>query len=390
MSSPIRFAHRMTGLKSSPIREILAAAQQSSVISFAGGLPATELLPTMEGWVPPATAGQYGPSEGEPELRQQVVEILQKRGLTVTSDQVLITAGSQQGIDLTAKLLLDPGDTVALESPSYLAALQVFSLFQANFSDLGSSAEQLNFAQVERVLQANPKFSYLVPTFQNPTGYAYSADERSQMANMLDKYQIPLLEDEPYRELDYASDTAHVPIAAQLRQAPWLYQGTFSKVLLPGLRIGYITASQEFMPSLIRLKQAADLHTQRMGQHWVSQWLSSGKQPAHVDNLVVQYRQRRNAMQIELERHFGAIASWREPKGGLFFWLKLHEPQDTRLFLKAALEAGVAFMPGEPFFGHGDEKMGYFRLNFSHSDPAQIATGLARLKKVFEQGPRSI
>lgn len=384
MSQKIKFAQRLSGLVSSPIRDILAAAQRPEVISFAGGLPATELLPSLGGWQPPVTAGQYGPSEGEPELRQQVAEILQARGLQVSADQVLITAGSQQGIDLVSKMLIDPNDTVAVEAPSYLAALQVFSLFQARIDNLGSSAEGLDFTQVEKVLAADPKFAYLVPTFQNPTGYAYSEAERARMAELLDEYQIPLLEDEPYRELDYDSGGDNTPIAARLQRAPWIYQGTFSKVLLPGLRIGYIAASPEFVPYLTRLKQAADLHTQRMGQLWVSHWLNSGRQPQHVASLVDEYKKRRDAMEEELQRHFSHMATWQVPHGGLFFWLKLRQPRDTRELLDKALAAGVAFMPGEPFFASGDESLGYFRLNFSHADPARLAEGVARLRTVFE------
>jgi len=383
MSHTSRFAHRMKGLVSSPIRDILAAAQRPDVISFAGGLPATELLPTMDNWVAPQAAGQYGPSEGEQVLREQVVEILAARGLQVSSEQVLITAGSQQGLDLVAKMFLDPGDTVALEAPSYLAALQVFSLFQAGFENLGSSAEGLDFEQVRQALAKQPKFAYLVPTFQNPTGYAYSEHERERMAAMLDEHQVPLLEDEPYRELDYESDSANLPIAARLKKAPWIYQGTFSKVMLPGLRIGYVVASPEFMPHLVRLKQAADLHTQRVGQLWVSHWLNSGSQPLHVKNLVQQYRQRRDSMQQELEKQFSDIATWEKPRGGLFFWLKLKKPRDTRAYLEKALENGVAFMPGEPFFADGDKSLGYFRLNLSHTNPTLVAEGLRRLRGVL-------
>lgn len=378
-----RLASRMQGLVSSPIRDILAAAQKPEVISFAGGLPATELLPSMDHWIAPQSAGQYGPSEGEPVLREQVVEIMAARGLQVTVDQVLITAGSQQGLDLVAKMLLDPGDTVALEAPSYLAALQVFSLFQAGFENLGSSADGLDFEQVRRALANKPKLAYLVPTFQNPTGYAYSDAEREQMAVLLDELHIPLLEDEPYRELDYDSGSANLPIAARLKSAPWIYQGTFSKVLLPGLRIGYVVASPEFMPHLIRLKQAADLHTQRFGQLWISHWLNDGQQPQHVQNLLQQYRQRRDAMQLALEDQFSDIATWKPPHGGLFFWLRLKQPRDTRELLSKALEAGVAFMPGEPFFAEGEQSLGYFRLNFSHTNPERVAEGLQRLRAVL-------
>lgn len=383
-SSTLRLARRVGELRSSPIRDILAAAQRPEVISFAGGLPATELLPTLDDWRPPRSAGQYGPSEGEPLLREQVAASLRQRGLEVAPEQVLITAGSQQGIDLAAKLLLDPGDAVALEAPSYLAALQVFSLFEARAASLGSFAAGADFDRVERVLAAQPKLAYLVPTFQNPTGYAYSEFERQRVAELLDRHRVPLLEDEPYRELDYAGDAPYRPIAARLERAPWIYQGTFSKVLLPGLRIGYVAASAELLPLLTRLKQAADLHTQRLGQLWVSHWLASGRQPQHLAELVRQYTARRDAMEAQLQQHFADIASWRVPQGGLFHWLRLQRPRDTRELMAQSLEAGVAFMPGEPFFAPGEEQLGYLRLNFSHADPARLADGVARLRRVFD------
>ncbi len=384
MADEPRFAQRINSLVSSPIRDILAVAQQPEIISFAGGLPATELLPAFGGWEAPLSAGQYGPSEGESELREHVCEILRGRGLNVEPTQILITSGSQQGIDLVAKMLLDPGDTVALEAPSYLAAIQVFSLFQAQLFSLGSSVEGLDFEHVETVLSGQPKLSYLVPTFQNPTAYAYTDDERVKMAALLDKTGVPLLEDEPYRELSYDQGLRHLPIAAQLKRAPWIYQGTFSKVLLPGLRIGYIAASPQYIPVLTRLKQAADLHTQRLGQLWISHWLNSGKHAAHVAELVDVYRQKRDLMNSELQQQFSDIASWETPQGGLFYWLKLHASRDTREILQKAIEAGTAFMPGEPFYPSNVGALGRFRLNFSHADPKQMKEGLTRLRSAFE------
>jgi DNA-binding transcriptional MocR family regulator len=295
----------------------------------------------------------------------------------------LITAGSQQGIDLISKLFIDPGTPVLLEAPSYLAALQSFRLFGARFLTLPLTADGIDpQALRRRILQDKPALVYLIPTFQNPSGYCYSDAVRREVAQVLDETGVPLVEDEPYRELVYQSVT-RTPITSYLKRAPWIYLGSFSKTGLPGLRLGYLASTQELYPLLVRLKQSTDLHTNRISQWWATRFLSDPDYPAHLERLRARYRTQRDVMAAALERHFRDLATWQVPAGGLFFWARLNAPVDTRVLLKAALARQVAFMPGEPFFADDAMEHGWMRLNFSHASDADIETGIQRLAAVI-------
>lgn len=368
-----RFSSRIRDLHPSPIREILSVVDRPGMVSFAGGLPAIDSFPKFSLDAMPQHILQYGPSEGEWELRQRIVEELQRRGLRCTAEQVLILSGSQQGIDLVAKLFIDPGTAVAVESPTYLAALQVFRFFGARFVAYDAQAPD---AQALRREQA--AFAYAIPTFQNPSGRCLDADQRAALATACDAARLPLFEDDPYRDLVY-DPCERTPVCAQLQCAPWIYQGSFSKSLAPGLRLGYLAASPELLPLLTRLKQAADLHSNRVSQWLVLQQLSDPAYSRHLETLAGRYRQRRDAFEAGLRRHFGDLASWLTPPGGLFFWLTLNRCIDTRQLLPRAMAAGVAFMPGEPFLPMEVAGCGQLRLNFSHADEAQAESGLEKL-----------
>lgn len=373
------FSERIQRLSGSLIREILAAAQRPEVISFAGGLPAAEKLPEFDWSAVPASLAQYGMSEGEPELRAKLAMHVSGLGLPCKPEQVLIVSGSQQTIDLAAKLFIDPGTPVALEGPTYLAALQVFRLFGADCLGVPLTPTGVDTAALEQVLQTRkPAFAYLIPTFQNPSGTRYDDATRTRVAELLDEYGIPLLEDDPYRELRFDNVNSQ-PIAARLKRAPWIYTSTFSKTMAPGLRVAYLVASTELFPYLLKIKQAVDLHTNRYGQWQAAQWLGSEQMQAHMDSLAGFYRERRDAMQASLERHFADLADWSQPEGGLFFWLKLKRVIDTRELMKPALEQNVAFMPGEPFFPVPEEGLGHLRLNFSHAPADKTEEGIRRL-----------
>jgi 2-aminoadipate transaminase len=377
------FSQRIDRLSSSLIREILEVAQRPEVISFAGGLPASDALPTLNLGGVPAELRQYGTTEGEPRLRRLVAEQISALGRSCAPEQVLITSGSQQGIDLISKLFIDPGAPVALEAPSYLAALQSFRLFGADFKTLALSPAGIDPDELARVIETHhPRFTYLIPTFQNPSGYCYPPEVRRGVAAVLDRHGVPLVEDEPYRELVY-EPIERTPIAAHLERAPWIYLGTFSKTGIPGLRIGYLACSQDLYPLVVRLKQAADLHTNRVGQWWVAEFLESPDYASHLGELREFYRARRDAMAAALDRHFTGVADWELPPGGLFFWVRLKSTCDTRLLLVKALERNVAFMPGEPFFASGVERSGMMRLNFSHASPERIDQGLATLAELI-------
>jgi len=374
-----RFSARTRDLHVSPIREILSVVNRPGMISFAGGLPAVESFPQFSLDTMTQDVLQYGASEGDWELRQRVAQDLHARGLSCSAEQVLIMSGSQQGIDLVAKLLIDPGTTVAVESPTYLAALQVFRFFGARFMAYDVDALDTQCWQREK-----PAFAYAIPTFQNPSGRCLDAAQRIALAEACDAALVPLFEDDPYRDLVYDA-CERTPVCAKLQRAPWIYQGSFSKSLAPGLRLGYLVASPELLPFLTRLKQAADLHSNRVSQWLVLQQLNDAACEQRLSKLADSYRQRRDAFEAALRRHFGDLAHWNTPPGGLFFWLTLSRRMDTRLLLPAAIDAGVAFMPGEPFMPLQEEACGQLRLNFSHASEAQAEIGLAKLAALIRE-----
>lgn len=379
------FSERVSRLKSSLIREILAAAQRPEVMSFAGGLPAEAMLPKVEWADMPLSLGQYGMSEGEPALREALAAEARALGLECQASQVLVVSGSQQTLDLAAKLYIDKGTEILLEAPTYLAALQIFQLFGADCLTVPQESDGPNLAQLrERLEQHHPAFIYLIPTFQNPSAVRYSEEKRAAVAALLDEFGVTLIEDEPYRELTFDGGSSK-PIAGRLQKSSWIYTGTVSKTLLPGLRVGYLIASPDLFPHLLKLKQSADLHTNRIGQWQALQWIGTEKYQQHLSELRGFYRQRRDAFQAALETHFSDLADWNMPQGGLFFWLTLKQPLDTRTLLNEALANDVAFMPGEPFFPDPDKHHGHLRLNFSHIDPARLDEGLKRLAAVVRQ-----
>ena len=366
---------RVRDLHPSPIREILAVVERPGMISFAGGLPAPETFPELDLAAPPG-ALQYGASEGDPRLRERIAGELAALGLECGPEQVLVLSGSQQGIDLVGKLFIDQGTTVAVESPTYLAALQVFRFYGARFAPFTPAGLPRQGFGADR-----PAFAYAIPTFQNPTGRCYTAAERDALAGACAAAGVPLFEDDPYRDLVYAPCERR-PVAARLEDGPWIYQGSFSKSLAPGLRLGFLAASPEFFTHLVRLKQAADLHSNRLSQWLVLQQLDAPQRPARMARLVDFYRHRRDLFAAALERHFGGLAHWEVPAGGLFFWLTLRQPIDTRALLPLAIDAGVAFMPGESFLPDDAAATGTLRLNFSHAGEADIERGLAILAEL--------
>ena len=379
------FSERVDRLKSSLIREILAAAQRPEVMSFAGGLPAEPMLPKVD-WAPmPASLGQYGMSEGEPALREAIAAEARAIGVSCSASQVLIVSGSQQTLDLASKLFIDRGTEVLLEAPTYLAALQAFQLFGAECPAVAQETDGPSLAALrQRLEQHKPAFAYLIPTFQNPSAVRYSEEKRDAVAALLDEFGVTLIEDEPYRELVFDDGRAR-PIVSRLHKASWIYTGTVSKTLLPGLRVGYLIATPDLFPYLLRLKQSADLHTNRIGQWQALQWLGSKQNRAHLSELRSFYRLRRDAMQAALAEHFTDLADWLVPQGGLFFWLQLKQSIDTRTLLDSALAQDVVFMPGEPFFVDPEQNLGYLRLNFSHVAPERLDEGIRRLAGVIRE-----
>jgi 2-aminoadipate transaminase len=374
-----RFSRRVDDLVASPIREILAVIDRPGMVSFAGGLPSPQSFPALDpGAVPPSWL-QYGPSEGEPPLRRLIAGELAALGLPCAPEQVLVLSGSQQGIDLVAKLFVDAGTPVAVEAPTYLAALQVFRFFGARFATFDPARPD-----ALRDPARPPAFAYVIPTFQNPTGRCYDALERTALARACDETGVVLFEDDPYRDLAY-DPCERTPVCAGLERASWIYQGSFSKSLAPGLRLGFLAASPDLVVPLTRLKQAADLHSNRVSQWLVLQQLEHPQRAARLEALARDYRARRDTFAALLAHHLGDLATWQVPPGGLFFWLRLATPVDTRTLLPRAIERSVAFMPGEPFFPGPTPPTGMLRLNFSHAGERDAERGLRTLAAILRE-----
>lgn len=378
------YASRINRLTGSVAREILSHANNKDIISFAGGLPSPEAFEGLEISITGTGCFQYGPSEGDRALRACFAQRLEGKGIPCDYSQVLITSGAQQGIDLASKLFLEPGINVLLEKPTYLAAIQCFGLFGANLESISLGPDGLDVAELDKILGSKDiRFVYLSPSFQNPSGVCYTVEKRKAIAEVLDRHHVVLIEDDPYSELNYAG-VATDPICSFLKRAKWIYLSTVSKILAPGLRLGCLACSEEFFPYLLKLKQASDLHTNRMSEAIVLNWLEDeAMMRSRISKLQNIYREKRDAMGQSLDQHFGGLAHWHVPEGGLFFWLRLRSKSSTRDLLKRSIEQGVAFMPGDPFFPKPEDGAGYMRLNFSNPPIGSIDSGIKLLSQVF-------
>lgn len=370
-----RLSNRTSDLHASPVREMLEVALRPQVISFAGGLPAAETFAGLEIPPPPRELLQYGPTEGEPALRARIAEELDALGVDAAPDRVMVLSGSQQGIDLAAKLVVDAGATVAVEEPAYLAALQVFRFFGARFAGLDRARPDAGWTE------APPRLAYVTPTFQNPSGVCWSADERAALARACDDHDVILFEDDPYRDLAY-EPCERRPAVAGLERASWIYQGSFSKTVSPGLRLGFLAASPDLFPYLVRLKQAADLHTSRLSQWIVLQYLEAPDRAQRMGRVIDFYGSRRDAFDQALHEHLGGLADWTSPPGGLFFWVTLRGGIDAQALLKRALERNVLFTPGGHFMAQGGASSA-MRLNFSLAAPQDAERGLRILGELL-------
>jgi DNA-binding transcriptional MocR family regulator len=370
---------RVRDLRASPVRAMLEASQRPEVISFAGGLPAPESFADIDLAMPPASLLQYGPSEGEPALRKKIAEELSVLGLDCPPERVLVLSGSQQGIDLAAKLFVDPGVTVATQSPAYLAALQVFRFFGARFAPIDIADPAGGWQGGE-----TPALAYVTPTFQNPTGVCLTLAEREALAAACDATGVTLFEDDPYRDLVY-DPCERRPVASLVRRASWIYQGSFSKTVAPGLRLGFLTASEDLFPHLVLAKQAADLHANRLSQWLVLRHLEDPGRAARMDRLVAAYRGKRDAFAAAMQQRLGNLAEWRTPPGGLFFWARLAPGVDTGALLERAIARNVLFAPGDHFLAAPGSDRPAMRLNFSHADPEAAERGLAVLAELIAE-----
>ncbi|HEV7664919.1 MAG TPA: PLP-dependent aminotransferase family protein [Chloroflexota bacterium] len=393
------YAERADGMRASDIREILKVTAQPDIISLAGGLPAPELFPIDEyrrafEWIlesDGAQALQYGPSEGFRPLRTLLAERMAGFGMTCTADDILITNGSQQALDLLGKIFLDPGDAVMVEKPTYLGALQAFNQYQARYTVVSMDDDGMRIDEVERLLAAQHhqtsgpriKFIYALPNFQNPTGRSLSLERRTQLVQIASHFGVPIVEDDPYGELRYEGDP--LPTLKSLdTDGSVIYLGTFSKILAPGFRLGWILATPAAMEPLLHGKQPSDLHTGMAQQMATYEVAKDGFVDRHVERIKDFYRERRDVMLRAIEEHFPADARYTRPAGGLFVWAELPASIDTRELLIEAIRDKVAFVPGQGFHadGTGTNTM---RLNFSNVPPEQLREGVRRLGQAIQR-----
>ena len=400
------WASAVGNISSSAIRELLKVIEQPGVISFAGGLPAPECFPAEEiglaaERVLAREAGrvlQYGPTEGFPPLRDFLIELMRGRGLPVGLANLLVTSGSQQALDIIAKLLVDPGDLVVVEDPTYVGALQAFRPYRPTFATLPMDDQGLRVDALERLLAGlaaegrRPKFLYTVASFQNPTGVTLSAERRRALIELAARHELPIVEDDPYGELRYSGEAP--PLLAALDIERWgaprhvLYLSTFSKLLVPGLRVGWAVAPEPLLRRMVQVKQGLDLHTSSLAQAIAYETCREGLLARQIPRICAVYQARRDAMLEALERYMPVGTRWTRPDGGMFLWITLPEGYNTTELLKVALEQQrVAFVPGGAFHANGGGE-NTMRLNFSYSPPEQIAEGVRRLALVLGQALR--
>ncbi|WP_433263232.1 PLP-dependent aminotransferase family protein [Actinosynnema sp. CS-041913] len=376
---------RISDVGSSPVRDLLALTARPEVISFAGGLPAPELfdLDGLRAAFDRALSRrslQYAPTEGDPDLRAHVAGRMTARGLPTAAADLLVTTGSQQALTLVVTALLEPGSVVAVEEPTYLAALQAFRLAGARIVPVAGDEHGMDPAALADVItRERPELLYLVPTFANPTGRTLAAARRAEIAALADRHDLWVVEDDPYSELRYRGD--ELPALASMSPKV-LHLGSFSKIGAPGLRLGWLRAPAGLLRTLVIVKQAADLHTSTIDQAAAAAYLSSHDLSAHVHSLREAYRERRDAMIAALPATVPDGTRWSDPDGGMFVWLTLPDGVDTAEVLPKALAEDVAFVPGAPFYATTPNRA-TLRLSFTTNTVAEIAEGMRRLATVM-------
>ncbi|MBP9523618.1 MAG: PLP-dependent aminotransferase family protein [Ottowia sp.] len=395
-ATPWQLAERAHAMNPSAIREILKVTERPGILNFAGGLPSPETFPIeamraacasvlAEGSAVAKPSLQYASSEGLPELRAWVASELGKQGAPVSPDQVLITTGSQQGLDLIAKVLIDKDSRLLVESPTYLGALQAFTPMQPAVESIDSDSGGVCPSALREALQKGerPRFIYLLPNFQNPTGRTMDEARREAVIAVCREHGLPVVEDNPYGELWFDAPPPK-PLLARWPEGV-VYLGSFSKILAPGLRLGYIVAPPALYPKLLQAKQAADLHTPGFNQRVVAEVIKDGFLDQHVPTIRARYHAQRDAMLAALARELGPTgAEWTQPVGGMFVWVRLPERLNAQALLPKAVDAGMAFVPGAPFYA-GEPDARALRLSFVTSTPEQIDKGMAALGRVVQQ-----
>ncbi|TAG32607.1 MAG: PLP-dependent aminotransferase family protein [Polaromonas sp.] len=395
----MQFATRLSNVETSAIRELFKLLGKPGIISFAGGFPDPAMF-DVEGikdasskalTEEPGAALQYGATEGYQPLREQLSCFMGSKGATVAASELIVTTGSQQGLDLLGKTMISPGDKVIVEGPTFLATIQCFRLYGAELISAPVDAHGVNTDELEKLItEHKPKFVYLIPTFGNPSGALLSLDRRKKVLELAVKYNTLVVEDDPYGDL-YFGDAPPPSLLALSDSVPGsreliAYCGSMSKVLSPGLRVGWMIAQPALLANAVMCKQFSDAHTSTFAQATAAQYLKAGRMPATLANVRKVYAERAQAMGKALERELGDAVEFTQPQGGLFFWARLTgqggKLRDAGEFAKRAIEQGVAFVPGAPFYAANPD-LSTFRLSFATADVEKITEGVARLGKAI-------
>ncbi|WP_313755898.1 PLP-dependent aminotransferase family protein [Tissierella sp.] len=392
----LNYAKRMDNIKASEIRELLKLTQQPNIISFAGGMPAPESFPIEElvkiGKDVLENTGtqalQYGPTEGYQPLRDAIAKRMAKVKVDVKAENILVTSGSQQGLDFAAKIFINPGDIIVCESPTYLGAINAFKAYEPKFIEVSTDKDGMNMEELEDVLKNNEniKFIYVIPDFQNPSGKTWSVERRIRLVELANKYNIGIIEDNPYGELRFEGEV--LPAVKHFdTEGRVAFLGTFSKILCPGLRLGWVAADKEFLSKFVLVKQGADLQSSTISQMEVAKFLEKYNIDEHIQRIIDIYKVRRDVMIKTMEEEFPEGVSFTYPEGGLFTWVVLPEYMNARELAVKALEQNVAYVPGGSFFPNGGNE-NTFRLNYSNMNEEKIVEGIKRLGKVIKESMR--
>lgn len=388
------FSERVKNAKASEIREILKLAARHDIISFAGGLPAPELFPLEEMKKICTTildtmgeeALQYSPTEGYDPLREHISRRMEPMGIHAPKEEILITSGSQQGLDFSGKIFLNPGDIVLCESPSYLGAINAFRAYEGQFREIETDEFGMVMEDLEKALKeiVNVKMIYVIPDFQNPSGRTWSLERRKELIKLAYKYKKPIVEDNPYGDLIFEGE--RIPSVKSLdTEGLVIFLGTFSKTFCPGLRIGWVCASPSILNKFIMVKQSADLQSNSMSQREISLFMDMYDLDKHVDKIKNVYRRRRDLMMESMKKYFPEGVTWTHPKGGLFTWVTVPEHIDTKKLLVKSLETiKVAYVPGASFFPNGGIN-NTMRVNYSTMDDDHIIEGIKKLGTLLKE-----
>lgn len=390
-----RFSKFVPKTTTDPVGDILRVAGQPGVISFAGGLPAPELFPVKQVQAAAqaalaehgAAALQYGNAQGVPQLLDVISDRIKREQIKAGRENVLVTTGSQQVLDLVTKLFINPGDSVIVEEPTYLCAVDAFKSYGANLVGVEMDDDGIRVDELEQVLKNRDdvKLLYTIPNYQNPTGRSMPAERRQQIAQLAEKYDLIVLEDNPYGEINFTGE--RIPSIKSYDQSGHvIYTSTFSKILAPGMRVGWLIADEELIPHFTMLKQTVDLHTDNFTQYTIAKFFEQNDVDEHVRQITDLYRSRKDAMIAAMEKYFPADVKFSRPTGGMFLWVEVPGGIDTQTLFDECIANHVAFVPGEPFYPK-DAPAGKFRLNFSNTPADQIEVGIQRLAEALVATP---